>query len=326
MTFIVFAVILGAAFCVAVVGYVAQSRRPQADRAAGSVGGGVAARLRLDARRRFALAIPAIGVVFVLLLIFSSLESIPSGRVGVVTSPGGKITGQITGNGYTMVAPWNSVQTVSYKQQSFTYKLDAFSSETQDVFIDATIQYRLDPQKIVSLYTNVGPNWFGIVIERRLQQFPKDETVKYSSVQIAPNREKIRAAIKVRLNTELQRFGIQVDDYLIDNIDFPQAFKEAITAKQVATQDALKSQQLVQKAKFEAESAVQKAQGAAQATLIQAEADAKKNRLIAESITPTLVEYTKAQALAKANTIYVPSQWTAFGSAPNTGTAGAAGR
>lgn len=316
MTFIVLSVILAFAFMAALAGYIIQGRRPRADHAAAEGGGD---RFAFDARRRFAVALPLIGVVFVLLTIFSSLKSIPSGQVGVVTSPGGKIIDQITGDGFTLVAPWKTVQTVSYKQQSFTYKLDAFSSETQDVFIDATIQYRLEPQKIVSLYTNVGPNWFAIVIERRLQQFPKDETVKYSSVQIAPNREKIRAAIKIRLNTELQRFGIEVDDYLIDNIDFPEAFKAAITAKQVATQDALKSQQLVQKAKFEAESAVQKAQGAAQATLIQAAADAKKNRLIAESITPTLVEYTKAQALQKANTIYVPSQWTAFGSAPNTG-------
>ena len=297
----------------AVSGYAANGR------AARAAGGEPAGRFSLDARSRFALAIPVLGLALVLLVVFSSLKSIPSGHVGVVTSPGGKITGEITGNGYTMIAPWNRVQTITYKQQSFTYKLDAFSSETQDVFMDATIQYRIDPSKIVSLYTNVGANWFEIVVLRRLQQFPKDETVKYTSVQIAPNREKIRAAIKAQLNTELERFGIQVDDYLIDNIDFPEAFKRAITAKQVATQDALKSQQLVQKAKYEAESAVQQAQGLAQATLIQATADAKKNRLIAESITPTLVEYTKAQALARANTIYVPAQWTAFGSAPNTG-------
>ena len=316
MAFIAFAVIFGAGLLVAVVGYAVHARKPKPLEAGRAMpaGRGVVA-----PRRQFAIAIPVLGAALILLTVFSSLTSIPSGHVAVITSPGGKIIGEITGNGYTMVAPWNRVETVSYKQQSFTYKLDAFSSETQDVYVDATIQYRLDPKKVVGLYSNVGPNWFAIVIERRLQQFPKDETVKYTSVEIAPNREKIRAAIKVRLNTELTRFGIQVDDYLIDNIDFPVAFKQAITAKQVATQDALKSQQLVQKAKFEAESAVQAAQGQAQSTLIQAAADAKKNRLIAESITPTLVEYTKAQALGKANTIYVPSQWTAFGGAPNTG-------
>jgi len=272
-----------------------------------------------EGRLIFGIATPVLVIAICALTLFSSLVSVKSGFVGVVTSPGGKITGQITGNGYTMVAPWNNVETVSYKQQSYTYELNAFSSETQDVFVDATIQYRINPEDVVNLYTNVGRKWFDIVVLKRLQQFPKDETVKFSSVQIAPNREKIRSAIKNRLNTELARFGINVDDYLIDNIDFPKAFKQAITAKQVATQDALRSQQLVQKAKYEAESRVAEAQGIADATVIQAKADAKKNELISNSITSTLVEYTKAQALQNANTIYVPSQWQAYGNAPNTG-------
>ena len=48
-------------------------------------------------------------------------------------------------------------------------------------------------------------------------------------------------------------FSIDVVDFLINDLDFPDAFTEAIERKQVATQDALAARQRVEQSKAEAQ-------------------------------------------------------------------------
>ena len=85
-------------------------------------------------------------------------------------------------------------------------KLSAFSEESQDVFVRASLNVRVSPQTIQELYRTVGPNFFNVLVESRVIQNFKDETVKYKSVEIAPNRENIRKAVRERLKRALSLF------------------------------------------------------------------------------------------------------------------------
>jgi uncharacterized membrane protein YqiK len=70
---------------------------------------------------------------------------------------------------------------------------------------------------------------------------------------------------------------------------------EAINQKNVMQQTALTAQNELQKNQFQASGDSIKAAGHAKAILAEAEAQAKANRLLAESITPTLVSYEMAK-------------------------------
>ena len=215
-----------------------------------------------------------------------SFHSVTAGHVGIVYQFGG-IVGQKT-DGFQTTWPWQSMREASVQVQRHTFdRLDSFSQETQDVFITATLNYEVSPGDIQRLYRTVGPDYFEKLIVPRVNQFFKDETVKFRSVEIAPNRDKIREQVRKKLKSELASSSIQVDDLLIDNIDFPAAFKEAIVQKQVATQNALREQQNVKRAQFEAEQVIARAKGQAEA-----------NRLIDRSLTQMIVNYTLVQKLA----------------------------
>lgn len=85
---------------------------------------------------------------------------------------------------------------------------------------------------------------------------------------------------------------------MIDNIDFDQGFKDAINAKQQALQQIeteknkvlIAVQQATQKAKL--------AQGDADALRATAQGQADANRLLAESLTPELIQFQALQKLA----------------------------
>jgi len=225
-----------------------------------------------------------------------SFHSVTAGHVGIVYQFGG-IVGQKT-DGFQTTWPWQSMREASVQVQRHTFdRLDSFSQETQDVYITATLNYEVSPGDIQRLYRTVGPDYFEKLIVPRVNQFFKDETVKFRSVEIAPNRDTIREQVRKKLKAELASSSIQVDDLLIDNIDFPAAFKEAIVQKQVATQNALREQQNVKRAEFEAEQVIARAKGQAEA-----------NKLIDRSLTQMIINYTLVQKLAPTiQTALVPS-------------------
>ncbi len=234
--------------------------------------------------------------------IAGAVNQIPAGNVGVLYEFGA-IRGQI-GEGLQFVAPWRSVLLANIQVQGHKFKraadnmLTAFSEETQEVFVEATLNIRVSPQAIQDLYRRVGPNYFEVVVAPRVAQNFKDATVKYKSVDIAPNREAIRQSVRNQLESELSSYSIEVMDLLLDNIDFQPGFKAAIEAKQIATQQALEEEQKVAVERHRAEQAVERAKGEGNAILAVAEKQAEANHQLSQSLTPALIQYAMIQKLS----------------------------
>jgi regulator of protease activity HflC (stomatin/prohibitin superfamily) len=239
------------------------------------------------------LVVAGLIVFFTLLNI---VHQVPVGHVGVVYQFG-DIIGQ-TGSGIQVLPPWQDLQPASIQVQRHRFEnINAFSKETQDVIVVASLNYSVSPTAIQSLYRNVGPNWFAVLIEPRIQNFFKEETVKYESVQIAPNRENLRAAVRNRLAEDLRQYSINVADLLIDNLDFKPEFKAAIEEKQIATQNALREQERVAQRRNEAEQRIEEARGEAESTRIRAQGQAEANRLLGQSLTPEVIQFQALQKL-----------------------------
>ena len=252
----------------------------------------------------------AVGMTGLLLLVTTLGNmacQVPAGNVGIVYAFGA-ITGQ-RGEGLQWVAPWQSVKYASVQVQGHKFeKLASFSVETQDVFVDATINVQVSPQYIQNLYREVGERYFEILVYPRVLQAFKDETVKYTSVNIAPHREAIRMTVRTRLTNELKEYAIAVQDLLVDNIRFSAKFQDAIEEKQRQTQLALAENEKVAGEKAKANQRIEEARGQGQSILDVANKQAEANEKLAKSITPELVQYIFASRLApNVNVMMVPS-------------------
>jgi len=82
-----------------------------------------------------------------------------------------------------------------------------------------------------------------------------------------------------------------VRQFTINELRAPPSVIETINQKNVMQQQALTALNELQKNQFQAQGDSIKAAGRAKAILAEAEAQAKANRLLAKSITPTLVKY-----------------------------------
>jgi regulator of protease activity HflC (stomatin/prohibitin superfamily) len=175
--------------------------------------------------------------------------------------------------------------------------LEAFSSDTQDVKVAATVNWHVDDANIQRLYREVGPGFFDKLVPTRVNQLFKDETVKYTAVRIAPERETIRKNVLAALKKELEPYSITVEDFLIDNIKFSPAFTNAIEDKVVATQEAQAAFNRIKKSRNNATALVAEAQGIK-----------KSNQLKRQSLTPLLVQQAAIDKLnPNVEVIIVPS-------------------
>lgn len=227
----------------------------------------------------------------------ASIRQIEAGHVGVVYQFG-SIVGQ-KDEGLQVIAPWQTMRTASVQVRRAHFEnIETFTKETQDVFIDATVNYSVSERAVQNLYRTVGARWFDTLVEARVQNFFKEETVKYEAVDVAPNREPIRKAVLDRLADELAPYSVTVQDLLITNIQFSAAFKSAIEQKQIATQDALREQERVKQREAEAQQAKAVAIGKADALREEARGQADANILLTASLSPELIQFKAVQKLA----------------------------
>ena len=106
-----------------------------------------------------------------------------------------------------------------------------------------------------------------------------------------PKKAETVSRVTKLLEQRLSGYGIMVKQFTINELRAPSSVMEAINQKNVMQQQALTAQNELQKNQFQAQGDSIKAAGRAKAILAEAEAQAKANRLLSESITPTLVQY-----------------------------------
>ena len=244
--------------------------------------------------------------------LISSVHQVPAGHAGVIREFGAIV--DQTDDGFQFIPPWRTLEDADTRVQTWVFTNDpssipggaklageglgSFSEETQDVFISITLNIEVSPSDIQELYRNVGADYFDKLVPTRVRQLFKNETVKFKAVDIAPNREQIRTAVEENLRQELSKFSIDVVALLIDNIDFNQPFKDAIEAKQVATQNAQEEAERITQRENEAKQVIAEAEGTKQATITVAEGQAEANRLLDASLTPNVILFQAIQKLA----------------------------
>lgn len=115
---------------------------------------------------------------------------------------------------------------------------------------------------------------------------------RYSIDQIMGDNAQFLAEVRKDFQEELTPIGVQLIQFgFIGAPRPPQSVIDSINLNVKATQIAQQKQNEVMQATADSQKEVAKAQGDATATLARAEAQAKANKMLAESLSPTLVQY-----------------------------------
>ena len=232
------------------------------------------------------------------LLVLSCVTTVPTGHTGVVTTFG-RVENYTLDAGVHMVKPWQQVVKMDNRVQKQTVKLACFSSDIQEVNMSYTINYQIRKANAMTLYSTVGVAYYDTVVAPNIAESVKVATAHYTAEELVGMRDELAAAIEVILSEKLEQYNIEVVSTSIEDMDFTDAFTDAVEAKQVAQQNKLKAQTEAEQRVIEAKAAaeVKKVQADAEAyeVLARAEAEAEANRKLVESLTRDLIDYIYAQ-------------------------------
>lgn len=289
-------------------------------------------------------------IVVVLALVLTTLGAglvyVESNERGVVkTISAGGVRPEALGPGLHWILPVVE-QVVTYSVSNQTYTMSAVATEGQlqgddsirartkdgqEIIIDASVIYRVDPLKVVQLHIVWQNNYQDGIVRPEARGIIRDAVSQYGVEEVvSTKRAEMVQIITDELSSTLSKNNLELVDFVLRDIHFSEGYAAAVEQKQIAEQQAQQAALTVEQKKQEAEQARQTAQGqadaaviaaqgaadsaviaakgAAEARLINAEAEAKANQLLSESLTPTLLQYQYILKLAPGvQTIFIPS-------------------
>jgi regulator of protease activity HflC (stomatin/prohibitin superfamily) len=277
----------------------------------------------------------ASSMVILIIVIALILSTVSAGMVFIQPDQRGVVISAIQAKGYRDIAllpglRWvipfaENVQVYSISRQTYTMSVattegdvigdDSIRARTKDgqeVFIDASVIYAIDPEKVVLLHINWQDRFQDDVVRPLSRGIIRDMASQYGVEEIvSTKRVDLEQKITNEMATKLAENDLVLVDFVLRDIHFSEEYAAAVEQKQIAEQTALQALFVVQQKKQEAEQARQVAQGqadsvviqakgAAEARLIQAQAEAKALEYISYILknNPDLLTYQYITKLA----------------------------
>ncbi len=207
--------------------------------------------------------------------------------------------------GLHWIVPGENVEHYEISRQ--TYTMSAASSEGnlvgddsirartkdgQEVFIDASIIYKVDETKVTDLHIAWQDRYRNELVRPTARGIVRDIASQYGIEEIVSSqRESLEIAITEVMEDKFLENNLILVDFVLRDIHFSEEYAVAVEQKQIAEQQAQQAKFVVESKKQEAEQARQIAEGVADAAVIaaQGEADARLIQAKAEATALELI-------------------------------------
>lgn len=191
-------------------------------------------------------------------------------------------------------------------QQVDAPPIEVQSSDQLTFAMDITVQFRLNAGAAPRVYDQLGLDYERRIIRPAVRAGVREAASQFTAVETVTRRRQIAQAMTLRVRERvghtlsesgLPRYSVVVVDVIARNIRLPESIQESIARVQQQRQRAEERTLAIQTQRQEAERARIEAQQRADVRLTEARAEAESNRLIAESLTPRVLESRRIDAL-----------------------------
>lgn len=232
------------------------------------------------------------------------INIIPTGYTGIKTSFGKVSQKELTTGIHFSVPFVQNVSEINNKQQDVTIadKIWGEASDKTPVYAEnVTVTYNISVEKSVWLYSNVT-NMDDIINNGIVASAVKSAMAELGPEDVT-NRGKVEPLAQQKLaealNAKYGEDAVAVHQVIISNMDFEDAYNDAIQQKSIAQQTAarqkIENETAIAKAEADKTVAIKNAEAKAEKMKIEAEAQADANKKVAESISDELIDYQKIE-------------------------------
>ncbi len=235
------------------------------------------------------LVIPLIAfILFILFLIANPVVIVPAGHVGVKDFFG-IVSKNVLSPGLRIVIPFTKVIKMSIRTREILEMAEVPSKEGLIMTLDVSLLFSLSPDKASEMYKSVGKEYHKIVVEPQFRSAIREITASYEAKALySAERDKVAKEIFELVKKLTQERGIIIEQVLLRKIGLPTVVANAI-------QEKLRREQEAEQMKF----ILQKEQQEAERKRIEAQGIADFQRIVAQGISPQLLEWKGIEATEK---------------------------
>lgn len=249
-------------------------------------------------------SVTGIVLAFVLAII---LNAVSAGLVFIQPQERGVVISAIAPEGYRedilqpglhWVIPYaENVVRYSISKTTYTMSIDSMEGEVkgddsiaartadgQEVYIDASIIFSLDPNEILDVHIIWQDRYINGLVRPTVRGVIRDAVSQFRINEVySTRRAELIEQMRADLNKRFDENGILLSDFVLRNITFTPEYAASIEQKQIAEQRAQEAEYVVEQRKQEAEQARQVAEGTKDASIIEAEGRAESRIIEAEA-------------------------------------------
>ncbi len=234
-----------------------------------------------------------LGVValFIVLLLAKSATTIGSGTAGVLYKRfgGGVDTTQTLGEGFHIIAPWNTVFVYEVRQQDVFEEMTVLSSNGLDIKLEASVWFEPNYSQLALLHKKKGENYVERIIKPAMRSATRSVVGRYTPEQIySSKRDAIQQEIYEETKSVVADQYVQLNSVLVRDVTLPATIKDAIERKLRQEQESLEYEFRLEKARKEAER-----------QRIESEGKAKANEILSASLTDKILREKGIEATLK---------------------------
>jgi regulator of protease activity HflC (stomatin/prohibitin superfamily) len=174
---------------------------------------------------------------------------------------------------------------IDTKTQELNIETMAYSSDAQVMNIAMTVQYQALGDKAMDIVKEYGSlEALTSRITSIVTETPKSVVSTRTAMDIIANRGAITPEVEAAIVAAIgDQYYVAINKVTITNIDFSDAFEQAVEEKMVAEQAKLK-------ADYENEKKLAQAEADAKAKIMAAEAEKQANELLEKSLTDKILQ------------------------------------
>ena len=196
-----------------------------------------------------------IGIISVLLIVTfcNSIKTVPTGCVGVKTRFG-KVQDTVINEGFNFKMPYvEKIVLIDCKTKKIEVSSESSSKDMQTVNITIAVNYNVNKDTANTLYKEVGLDYEGIIISPAIQESVKSSMAQYTAEELITKRAEVSNKILDTLSNKISNRGFNITGFNIVNLDFSDAYDQAIENKAVKQQEVATAQAELEKQKIQNE-------------------------------------------------------------------------
>ena len=161
-----------------------------------------------------------IAAFLLVILFFSSVTRVGTGRVGVLTLFG-KVTGETLGEGIHLINPLKTNNEMSVQTQTLKESANVPSSEGLMMALDTSIIYHLNAERAAEVFQKIGADYETVVVEPLLRSAIREATASHSANALyTGEREMVAKQVFDQLTTQLNQRGLSVENVLLRDMNY----------------------------------------------------------------------------------------------------------